>query len=207
MKLSRTAMASATSGSAAAGTPAIILVMRLCVCYVLSTVLLLNSVSPVAAETLENLLMRMPELSETYKFMQTSSILEDFGTEDYGGTGLTVLLPTNNAWMAVSEERKAFLLDPNNSEDLESLLLFTATDSALTRSDIPDTTYIVTLLGVETEVGNSGRVCVLSIYDGEAYECGMIEVWDIPVDEGYVHLVDYALFPEELLDVFEEQGI
>lgn len=163
------------------------------------------SVGLVRAASVTEILDQLPELSESANFAHRSGILPDIEKGAYDGP-FTVLFPSNRAWEQVSETRKNYLLDPANLGDLEMLLLFSTTDSVITRSSVANRQEpIVSLLSVKATVDPTGnRICVMSRYNDVAYDCANVVEWDIKVDEGVVHIIDKVLFPEEILEVFAE---
>eukprot|EP00922_Rhytidocystis_sp_ex-Travisia-forbesii_P016726 GHVS01025008.1.p1 GENE.GHVS01025008.1~~GHVS01025008.1.p1 ORF type:complete len:181 (+),score=29.26 GHVS01025008.1:147-689(+) len=151
--------------------------------------------------SLQQLMDTNTELKETRRFAQESGVIADIENNEYG-SDITMMLPNNRAWSGVSKARRKYLLDGRNRADLETLLLFSTSDAKLKKSDFhPGQPPLVTLLGVEATVDKAqNKLCVLSMFDNNAYACARIVKWDVSVDEGVVHILDKVLFPEELLE-------
>lgn len=157
--------------------------------------------------TMREMVASNPNLTEANSFLMESSVMDDIDAEEYGSE-LTMLLPMNEAWKNLPQARRDYLMDPDHADDLETLLLFSTTDTSIERDDTFDGMRIITLLGVEAELDKTNnRICVLSIYDGAPYQCATVVEWDLDVDEGVAHVIDQALLPEELEELFEEMGI
>eukprot|EP00922_Rhytidocystis_sp_ex-Travisia-forbesii_P010577 GHVS01015490.1.p1 GENE.GHVS01015490.1~~GHVS01015490.1.p1 ORF type:complete len:177 (+),score=37.66 GHVS01015490.1:102-632(+) len=159
-----------------------------------------------AAVPMREVVRQKPGMEESRDFMERSTVLSDIDADQYGSE-LTMLLPNNEAWHAIGEERREYLQNPNNGDDLETLLLFSTTDMALRRRDVFDGMTLISLLGVESQVDRTNnRICVLN-WSGEPYQCANVVEWDVETDEGIIHVVDKAMMPEELEERFVELGM
>eukprot|EP00922_Rhytidocystis_sp_ex-Travisia-forbesii_P010576 GHVS01015488.1.p1 GENE.GHVS01015488.1~~GHVS01015488.1.p1 ORF type:complete len:177 (+),score=37.15 GHVS01015488.1:135-665(+) len=172
-------------------------------CVALAVVMLVASC---AAVPMRDVIRERPGMEESSAFMERSTVLSDIDANQYGSE-LTMLLPSNDAWQEIGEERREYLRNPDNGEDLETLLLFSTTDMALRRDDVVDGMTLVSLLGVESQVDRTNnRICVLN-WSGVPHQCANVVEWDVETDEGVIHVMDKAMMPEELEERFVEMGI
>eukprot|EP00922_Rhytidocystis_sp_ex-Travisia-forbesii_P018074 GHVS01026920.1.p1 GENE.GHVS01026920.1~~GHVS01026920.1.p1 ORF type:complete len:178 (+),score=33.27 GHVS01026920.1:173-706(+) len=168
-------------------------------CAVLSLIGVLPLLS--FAVPLKEMIRSHPGLEESRAFMDGSSVLDGISA-DYYGSSLTLILPSNQGWWSMSQQKRDYFLNPANEEDLETLLLFCTTDRAIRMRDVSDGMVLMTLLGVEVQVDKTNnRLCMLS-WDQQPYQCANVVEWDIEVDEGVVHVVDQAMLPEDLNAIF-----
>eukprot|EP00922_Rhytidocystis_sp_ex-Travisia-forbesii_P009927 GHVS01014512.1.p1 GENE.GHVS01014512.1~~GHVS01014512.1.p1 ORF type:complete len:185 (+),score=26.22 GHVS01014512.1:136-690(+) len=154
--------------------------------------------------SLQQLIDTHKDLRETKTFAQESGVIDDIANDEYG-SDITMMMPNNRAWNGVSRARRNYLMDSNNRADLETLLLFSTSDTKLHKRDFdPGMPPLITLLGVEATVDRAqNKVCVLSMHDNRPFACARVVQWDVPVDEGVVHILDQVLFPEELIEMSE----
>eukprot|EP00922_Rhytidocystis_sp_ex-Travisia-forbesii_P018073 GHVS01026918.1.p1 GENE.GHVS01026918.1~~GHVS01026918.1.p1 ORF type:complete len:180 (+),score=21.72 GHVS01026918.1:165-704(+) len=149
---------------------------------------------------LKEVIRTHPGMEETRAFMDGSTVLDSLSA-NYYGSALTLILPSNEGWWNLGQQKREYFLNPDNAEDLETLLLFSTSDQAIRMQDVHDGMILMTLLGVEVQVDKTNnRLCMLD-WNQRPYQCANIVEWDIEVDEGVLHVVDQAMIPEDFLDL------
>lgn len=151
---------------------------------------------------------------KTWEFAKKSEILNDFNKNDLVA-GLTLFIPSNDAWDGLSPKRKKYLLNKENREDLEMLMLYCGSDTRYTRDDFFENGgRITTFVGAPVYVAaRENKVCLLKDENNSSntrenfFACAKIGEWDIEAEDGIIHIINKIIIPDELETKFREKGI
>lgn len=109
--------------------------------------------------------------------------------ETLNGDGpFTVFAPTNEAFAALPEGTVDSLLEPENKDQLTSVLTYHVVSGNVMAADLSDGQVVTTLQGQELTV---------SIKDGKVYiNDAVVTGADIEGSNGVVHIIDAVLLPK-----------
>ncbi|CDJ61282.1 hypothetical protein, conserved [Eimeria maxima] len=170
---------------------------------------------PVACngKTIMDYLRTDDRLYEARAIAEEAGILDDIDPSRFG-TQLTLMLPSNEAFDQLNAEhpkwRQALI---NNKQNVETLILFAASDMVVTPASIRSGKWeaegsIVSLLSETASIASDGYVCVsdytrtASCDDPDSLPCcAMVDLDNvIKAEDGYIYLVDAVMMPQEIVD-------
>lgn len=165
------------------------------------------------AKTIMDYLRVDDRLFEAKSIAEDAGILDDIDPSRFG-TSLTLLLPTNEAFDKMQVDfpkwRDALI---NNKQYVETLILFAATDMAVTPTSIRSGKWesegsLVSLLSETASIASDGYICVSDYTRTKSCDdpkslpcCAMIDMNNVlKADDGYIYLIDSILMPQEIVD-------
>lgn len=135
--------------------------------------------------TIAQLASDTPELSILVQALVAADLVD---TLQNPSATFTVFAPTNNAFAALPAGTLDFLLQPENVEQLRSVLLFHVTNGALTASTLSGFSQVQTLQGTAATIAPFGNTLRIN------NQANVIAA-DIEASNGVVHLIDRVLIP------------
>lgn len=181
---------------------------------ILSNILMILVTYQILSVNCENIIDKIrndPRLSETHVWASESGVLTDF---DIGGYafGISLSLPSNKAIRELRAKHPDWEQKIKNSkENMETLVLFAATDTRITpesirRGDVADQDSIISLLAHYSSISRNGQLCIndFSRVDScESYPkcCAQLDLDNaIFADDGIIYLIDSLVLPQEIID-------
>ncbi|XP_026191958.1 uncharacterized protein LOC34623097 [Cyclospora cayetanensis] len=166
-----------------------------------------------SAKSIMDYLRTDDRLYEARLIAEDAGIINDIDPSRFG-TQLTLILPSNEAFDQLNVDhpkwRQALVSNKNN---VETLILFAASDMLVTPSSIRSGKWaaegsIVSLLSETANIATDGYVCVSDYTRTASCEdpnslpcCAMIDMDNvIKADDGYIYIIDAVMMPQEIVD-------
>ncbi|KAL8439879.1 hypothetical protein Efla_000851 [Eimeria flavescens] len=166
-----------------------------------------------SAGSIMDLLRSDDRLYEARSIAEDAGILDDIDPSRFG-TQLTLMLPSNEAFDQLNADKpnwRSALI--NNKQNVETLILFAASDTVVTPASIREGKWeaegsLVSLLSETASIAKDGYICVTdytrtaSCDDPKSLPCcATIDLDNVlKADDGYIYLIDTVLMPQEVVD-------
>lgn len=130
-----------------------------------------------------------PDLSTLVSAVQAAGLVETL----QGDGPFTVFAPTNAAFSALPEGTLDTLLQPENKDQLSSILTYHVVAGKVTSDQLQDGQVVKTVNGADLTVNvRDGKVTVTDAKGGVA----TVTTADVDATNGVVHVIDAVLLPQ-----------
>ena len=148
-----------------------------------------EDMTPASEQNIVETAMETDSLSTLVTAVQAAGLAETL----QGEGPYTVFAPSNSAFEKLPEGTLDTLLQEENREQLASLLQYHVVEGAVLSSDLRDGQTITTLNGETLTVELSEGMAILIDATGER---AVVDMADIQVSNGVVHIIDSVVMPE-----------